>query len=252
MHDPASTPQPNVSQIVANALRTAADGLSRWLEVPVDADEILTSWFDVETAEQSLAAPDEVLCCCTMPVELSVRQWTPASLSSAVSAANPQDLQETACDDLPAGRLLMAWKADEAARLIDQSLRRDDTSSDPSTWSSLNRSVIAETSNVVGCEFLNAVAQEVSSVSATDVSLIPSPPDVRQQFAGSVMDATMMEIESREASGAGQQFWLAVGRFTVAGYSIETKFAMVWTPSVWLRLSRLVESSPVTDEEQQS
>ncbi len=222
MPEPAPNLQPSVSQIVADALKAAADGLARWLGHPIDVE-------DVVTLPVSLAAPNEVMCCCTMPVDVAI--GSPDSDSTAPPAL---DLRS-------AGRLLLAWRANEAAWLIDQSLHQTGTSADQSTWGDLERSAIAETSNVVGCEFLNAIATSVRDISNTEVSLIPDPPYVTQQFAGSFMDAAIIEVES--STGQRDKAWLATGTFQVANHSIHTRFAMVWCPLVWQRLTNLVNVS---------
>lgn len=219
MRKPAPEMQTNVSQIVASALKVAADGLARWLGHPIEAE-------DVVTAPVSLATPNEVMCCCTMPVDVAIG-----------SELGPTPALEMRS----AGRLLLAWRSDEAAWLIDQSLHRRGTSSDQSSWGDLERSAIAETSNVVGCEFLNAIAKSVQDISGTDVSLMPDPPYVDQQLAGSWMDAAIIEVEASNQDR--EKAWLAMGTFQVAEHAIHTRFAMVWCPLVWQRLTKLVGDS---------
>lgn len=230
MPDPAPDLQPSVSQIVTDALMSAADGLARWLGHPIDAKDVVTSPVDADGLEGSLAPPNDVMCCCTMPVD-----W-------AVVPPQSGDLQAPpGLDSRSAGRLLLIWKSADAAWLVDQSLHQQGTSVDQSTWGNLQRSAIAETSNVVGCEFLNAIAETVRDISSTEVSLIPRPPHVSQQFAGSLMDAAIIEVES--ASGQHEKVWLASGIFEVAGHSIHTRFVMVWCPLVWKQLTKLVNGS---------
>ncbi len=233
MHDPISRLQPNVSQIVADALRLAADGMGRWLDRPVDAKQISTRSIDVESAHHALTSRERVLCCCAMPVGFAYREIG--------SVGQTAELPST--HQIPAGRLLMAWTCDQAARLVDQSLHSDGTSSDQSTWHNLQWSVIAETANVIGCEFLNAVAEKIGLLSSTEISLIPSPPHVSQQPAGILLNDTVLEIGSTEAASDDLKVWLATGRFQVADHSLETRFTMAWTPTVWLRLTELVQRS---------
>ncbi|NND99912.1 MAG: hypothetical protein HKN47_21545 [Pirellulaceae bacterium] len=216
MQEPTSDLQTNVSQIVANALTIAADGLARWLGHPIEAEDVVAN-------PVSLAVPEEVMCCCTMPVDVAI--------GGSKSDAGPLEMQS-------AGRLLLAWRADEAAWLIDQSLHQRGTSSDPSTWGDLERSAIAETSNVVGCEFLNAIAKSVREISNTEVSLMPDPPYVEMQLAGSWMDDAIIQVES--SNDEREKAWLATGTFQVASHAIHTRFAMVWCPVGWQRLTDLV------------
>jgi chemotaxis protein CheC len=221
MQEPSSERQTNVSQIVAHALKIAADGLARWLGHPIEAE-------DVVTAPVSLAAPNEVMCCCTMPVDVAI--------GAAIDTTPAPALEMRS-----AGRLLLAWRSAEAAWLIDQSLHRTGTSSNQATWGDLERSAIAETSNVVGCEFLNAIAKSVREISNTEVSLMPDPPHVDQQLAGGWMDDAIIEVES--SNNEREKAWLAMGTFQVANHAIHTRFAMVWCPLVWQRLTKLVGDS---------
>lgn len=220
MQEPTPNLQTNVAQIVDHALIVAADGLARWLGHPIDAEE-----GDLQPV--SLSAPEEMMCCCTMPVDIHI--GSPGSDS-------PEELKMRS-----AGRLLLAWRADEAAWLIDQSLHQTGTSPDQTTWGDLERSAIAETSNVVGCEFLNAIAESVREISNTEVELIPNPPYIDHQLAGGWMDEAIIEVES--SNEEKEQAWLATGVFQVAKHSIHTRFAMVWCPKIWKHLTKLVGDS---------
>lgn len=213
-------PESHVSKIVADALKVTADGLSRWLGHPIDAE-------DVVATKLSLSVPHEVMCCCSMSVDASI---------GAPKLTDPKALEMRA-----AGLLLLAWRSEEAAWLVDQSLGKTGTSVDESTWSELERSAISETSNVVGCEFLNAIAEGIRNVSATDVSLMPNPPYIEQRYASGWMDGAINEVEA--TSEQQDKAWLATGTFQVASHAIHTRFAMVWRPVVWRRLTKLVGDS---------
>lgn len=215
---PERTPKDsNVSKIVADALKVTADSLANWLGHTLDEA-------DVVATKPSLAVPHEVMCCCTMSVDVAI--------------GSPQSSDASVLEMCSAGLLLLGWRSEEAAWLIDQSLNKSGTSGDPSTWGELERSTIAETSNVVGCVFLNAIAEGIRDISGTDVSLIPDRPSIEHAYAGGWMDTAIIEVEERgeEKSKA----WLATGTFPVANHTITTHFAMVWRSQVWHRLARLV------------
>ena len=213
-------PESHVSKIVADALKVTADGLSKWLGHPIEAE-------DVVAAKLSLTVPDEVMCCCSMSVD------------AAIGA--PKLTDASAMEMRAAGLLLLAWRSEEAAWLVDQSLGNNGTSVDESTWTELERSAISETSNVVGCEFLNAIAEGVRDISNTDVSLMPNPPYIEQRYASGWMDGAITEVEA--TSEQQQKAWLATGTFQVSNHAIHTRFAMVWRPVVWQRLTKLVGDS---------
>jgi hypothetical protein len=229
MPEPTPDLPPSVSQIVVDALVSAADGLARWLGHQIETKHMVTSPVDGDGLDASIMPPNDVMCCCTMPVDWAlIRPRTELPAPPALAARS-------------AGRLLLAWSPADAAWLIDQSLHQSGTSEDQSTWGNLQRSAIAETSNVVGCDFLNAVAESVRDISTAEVSLIPRPPHVSQQFAGSLMDAAIIEVES--SSGLEKQAWLASGIFQVASQAIQTRFVMVWCPLVWQQLTQLVDGA---------
>jgi len=227
MPEPTPDLQPSVTQIVADALVSAADGLACWLGHPIEANDVVTAQADEDGLEASLAPPNDVMCCCTMPVDWAVTPPEPTPLAA------PPVLESRF-----AGRLLLIWGPADAAWLIDQSLHQTGTSQDQSTWGNLQRSAIAETSNVVGCEFLNAIAESVRDISRIDVSLIPRPPHVSQQFAGSLLDSAIIEVES--SAGQSEKVWVASAMFLIASQAIRTRFVMVWCPLVWQQLTKLV------------
>ena len=212
--------QSNVSKIVADALKVTADALASWLNHPIDSQ-------DVVATKLSLAVPHEVMCCCTMPVDVTIGAPRLTDPSATVISS--------------AGLLLLAWRSEEAAWLIDQSLNSNGTSRDAATWGDLERSAIAETSNVVGCVFLNAIAEGIRDISETEVSLIPDRPYIEHAYAGGWMDAAIIEVEERGEHKS--KAWLATGTFPVANHAVNTRFAMVWRSQVWHRLTKLAGDS---------
>jgi hypothetical protein len=71
--------------------------------------------------------------------------------------------------------------------------------------------------------------------------LIPGPPYIEQAYAGGWMDAAIIEVEER--SEQKNKAWLATGTFPVANHAVSTRFAMVWRPQVWQRLTKLAGDS---------
>jgi hypothetical protein len=234
MNDPAPELQPSVSQIVADALRSAADGLSRWLEHPIQTKQLSAALVDLDAAKASFAKPNDILCCCSMPIELA------GSPENLADLCEPRSSESAS---VPAGRLLLAWDLGDAMWLIDRSLNETGTSEDQSTWGSLQWSAIAETSNVVGCEFLNAIAKGIQEISKTELLLIPDPPRITQQTADSLIDNAITDIEPSSNGSVDRKIWMATGTFQVADHSIQTRMAMVWCPRVWQRMTTLVNGS---------
>ena len=134
MNDSVPELKSSVSQIVADALRSTADGLSRWLEHPIHTKQLDATHVDLDAAKASLAKPDDVLCCCSMPVELAgtaedlvgLYQPDPAKSVASESESGEPDSEES--PSVPAGHLLLAWDLPDAIWLIDRSLHETGTS----------------------------------------------------------------------------------------------------------------------------
>ena len=207
-------------------LCSAAVALSHLLDVEVVAEESDESAESAMALESKLADPDAILCCASMEV--------------LVSQADPNGSSESRLSE-SAGRLLLAWTPEAAAGLISVPLMQGEVSAEPESWTETERSTLAETANVVGCAFLNTVAESIEHGVQGGLSLIPTPPFVEQQFAGSLMESAVIEIEARELAEMGDRIWSASSSFQVVGRSIATRLVMVWQPSVWKRLSELVK-----------
>lgn len=234
MNDPTPELQPSVSQVLADALRLAADGLARWLELPVDAKELGTTRVNLDAAKASFANLNDVLCCCTMPVDLVGPPQDLANLCASTLSAKSR---------ISAGQLVLAWDLPDAMWLVDRSLHESGTSEDQSTWGSLQWSAIAETSNIVGCEFLNSIAEGIQLLSNAELELIPHPPQITQQTGDSLIHSAVISIDSHDNGSPDQKIWMVTGTFKVADHPIHTRMAMVWCPRVWKCLSMLVHGS---------
>ncbi len=214
--------------VIAHAgLSSAAVALSHLLDVEVIAEESNEAAESAMALESKLAEPDAVLCCASMEVLVT----EPEVLGDIMGKRK----------SVSAGRLLLAWTPEAAAGLISVALMQSEVSPEPETWSETERSTLAETANVVGCAFLNTVAESIEHGVHGGLSLIPTPPFVEQQFAGSLMESAVIEIEARESAEMGDRIWSASSSFQVVGRSIATRLVMVWQPSVWRRLSELVK-----------
>ena len=214
------------ASIAHAGLCSAAVALSHLLDVEVVTEESDESAESAMALESKLADPDAILCCASMEV--------------LVSQADPNGSSESRLSE-SAGRLLLAWTPEAAAGLISVALMQGEVSAEPESWTETERSTLAETANVVGCAFLNTVAESVEHGAQGGLSLIPTPPFVEQQFAGSLMESAVIEIEARELAEMGDRIWSASSSFQVVGRSIATRLVMVWQPSVWKRLSELVK-----------
>ncbi len=223
-----STDASNRFAAIAHAgLISAAVALSHLLDVEVAAEESNETAESAMDLESKLAEPDSVLCCASMEVLVTEPEIEGDIMGKRKSES--------------AGRLLLAWTPEAAAGLISVALMQPEVAAEPETWSDIERSTLAETANVVGCAFLNTVAESIEHGAQGGLSLIPTPPFLEQQFAGSLMESAVIEIESRELAETGDRIWSASSSFQIVGRSIATRLVMVWQPSVWTRLAELVK-----------
>jgi chemotaxis protein CheC len=59
-------------------------------------------------------------------------------------------------------------------------------------WSELERSAALETTNIVGCAYLNSLSSHLPESRVTG-EMIPSPPEFRQDFAASLLEALLLD-----------------------------------------------------------
>jgi chemotaxis protein CheC len=69
-----------------------------------------------------------------------------------------------------------------------------------STWDELEQSAAMETANIVGCAYLNSLsahlplpADPAGTGIGSSATIVPSPPTFRHEFAGSLLEFTLME-----------------------------------------------------------
>ncbi len=219
MNEPTHDLQADVAQIIADAIAAAAEGLGRWLEQPIEAVQIVTLPSDVPGLESTVSQFGRETCRCVMRVKCAF-----STTSGAEHAAPPAAA-------VSAGKFLLAWEPDEAAWLLDHSL------SEVPESRSLQDSALAETCNIVGCEFLNRITNRIRSISHVEVTLTPSPPHVCHPFDGDTVSDAIDNLGEHH-DGAP---WFAAGLLQSPGEAASTRIAMVWCPDVWDRLSRLVD-----------
>jgi len=82
------------------------------------------------------------------------------------------------------GQLILTFDEINARRLAAALLHRPVVESPE--WTDLERSALAETGNILGCAYVNALTRIVTS------ELVPSPPYFFQDFGASVLEQAMM------------------------------------------------------------
>jgi len=147
----------------------ASRALSTWLERNVGVSVEQLSQVSLETAAEQLGPVDETVCACCMRV------------SGGIS-----------------GQLLLGFNDASGLMLCDTLLSRET----PGTaWGELEISAAMETTNIVGCAFLNSLSgifpalnpdQDLGDPSGAS-TWIPSPPVFVRDYAAAIMQFALMD-----------------------------------------------------------
>ena len=153
-------------QQLKSALHSGADdastAMARWLGVPsllvVDSLEQVP----VESAVTLLGADMTTVCLCAMQMSGGLR-----------------------------GQLVFAFDDCSGLTLTDLLLKKDAGST--TDWDDVAQSAALETTNIIGCAYLNALSSDLSGRMPTMQELIPSPPVFRRDFAESLLQSVIMD-----------------------------------------------------------
>lgn len=135
----------------------ASTSLSKWLGRPVHVSVQEVHALPLEEAMSLLGQEEGTICGCAMSITGSLR-----------------------------GLLVMICDDDAGLGLADMLLRRD-----PGTaveWGEMEQSAVVETANIIGCAYLNAMANSAAATTAA----MPSPPWFLRDYAAAVMQGIVM------------------------------------------------------------
>ena len=135
----------------------ASASLSKWLSRPVTITVEQVAAMPLEQAIGLLGEQEGTICGCAMGISGSL-----------------QGILVLLCDD-DAGLAL-------AAMLLGREPSADDE------WGDLEQSAVVETTNIIGCAYLNAMADSTDS----PIAAMPSPPWFLRDFAPAVMQSIVM------------------------------------------------------------
>ena len=105
------------------------------------------------------------------------------------------------------------------------------------TWGELEQSGAKETTNIVGCAYVNALAAHLPGIRMTDLEqaneikvaggeLVPTPPTFVQEFAGSLLEFALME-QAIELD----QVLLVHSQFKAGRQSLNLNWTLLFIPS---------------------
>ena len=171
------------------ALDRGADGasqaLSRWLGMEVRLAPGDVEQVDLEAAAGALGPPEGLIAACAMGMTGGL-----------------------------GGTMMLCFEDRAGLALADLLLRRP--AGTATGWGELERSAAMETANIVGCAYLNALAEHLPP--AAGAGLAPTPPTFLHEFAGSLvqfavmgqaaeMDRVLLVGTTFEAGAAGGLGW---------------------------------------------
>jgi chemotaxis protein CheC len=139
-------------------------------------------------------------------VRLSVSEVEIAELEQAAELLGPADALVAACSMELTGRLtgwiLLVFEDHSGLALVDMLLQQPLGTT--TSWGEIEQSAAKETTNIVGCAYVNALAAHLPSPIARAPAqteqresdggeLVPTPPTFLHEFAGSLLEFALME-----------------------------------------------------------
>jgi chemotaxis protein CheC len=138
-------------------------------------------------------------------VRLVVSEVELVELAQTAELLGPADSLVAACSMGLAGRLtgliLLVFEDRSGLALVDLLMRQPVGTA--TTWGEIEQSAAKETTNIVGCAYVNALAAHLPGIVSptrdqaerTEIGgeLVPTPPTFVQEFAGSLLQFALME-----------------------------------------------------------
>lgn len=141
------------------------------------------------------------------PIRLTVGDVALIDLVDATGILGDPDTPVAACamglsNGRLSGQVILVFKDHAGFALVDQLMRQPLGTT--TTWGDIERSAAQETTNILGCAFLNALGEHLPvdaepKADGPSADLIPSPPMFFHEFAGSLLEFALadqaMELE---------------------------------------------------------
>jgi chemotaxis protein CheC len=130
-------------------------------------------------------------------VHLAISEVELVELAGASELLGPEESLVAACTMGLTGRLtgliLLVFEDRSGLALVDLLMQQPVGTS--TTWGELEQSAAKETTNIVGCAYVNALVAHLPGAEAKVGAneLIPTPPTFVREFAGSLLEFALME-----------------------------------------------------------
>lgn len=187
--DPLGQVPPRIEEAIRRGAEAASFALSKWLGRPATLGVSRVRFAEIFEATEALGPGDAVVAACAIPLS----------------------------GPLP-GTVLMIFDDRSAMTMIDALIGRPEGTG--TEWGEMEQSAAQETSNIVVCAFVNAMAEALQPGGL----MVPGPPEFRFEFAGSLVEFALMD----QVSGNDQIVMVEI-HFSVDG--ITNDWAMVIVPA---------------------
>lgn len=189
--DSENTPQRWVNQGLRVAAEGSSEALARWLGVPavMHVEEVIQC--SVYDAVKCLGADEEPIDICVMGLDGTLK-----------------------------GLMVLAFDDTSGWKLSDLILSRSEGES--VAWGDVEVSAALESMNILGCAYLNRLAEYLSQRISESISLIPTPPEFSRDFAGALIESLFMDQIAR-----GCEAFYVQTRFTVSDQTVHWTFLII-------------------------
>jgi chemotaxis protein CheC len=128
------------------------------------------------------------------PARVSVECVEQVPLAEATTVLGASDAPICACAMAMHGRITgqLIFVCDDASGFALADLLLDNSVGTSKTWGELEKSAALETTNIIGCAYLNALVHFFRSKEGTTSELIPSPPSFARDFADALLEFAVM------------------------------------------------------------
>jgi chemotaxis protein CheC len=169
-----------LTSLLRQGSENASQMLAKWIGKPAVIEINSLEQIPLEDAAELLSADDEPMCFCSSEIK-----------------------------GLLTGELILAFDDISGLALADMLL--DQPAGTSQEWNALATSAALETTNILGCSYLNSMSASFSS-SAGSAELLPSPPIFTRDFAPSLLEFALMG-----QALSSEEIILAKTRFEIGG-----------------------------------
>ena len=198
---PSETQLADLESSLHRGSADASIALASWIGKPTVVEIDSLQQLPLEQATAVLSAGDEPICFCAMEIKGVIT-----------------------------GEMILAF--DDASGLALADMLLDQPQGTTTQWTEMATSAALETTNILGCAYLNSLSERLSGPSES-VELVPAPPRFSREFAESLMEFALMG-----QAISLDQVMLATTRFEID--AVPVNWTLLFVPDAE-SMSRLAE-----------